>query len=80
MSKRTPTFNVGDKVAYSVQWLKSVGMSHSDYARARGEVTDVRALGGSPLITVEWSDPDIPARILAANLAHVGPNTRFANC
>src|SRR3954466_6421214 len=60
MSKRTPTFNVGDKVAYSVQWLKSVGLSHSEYSRARGEVTATKPCGGMTLVSVDWSSEELP--------------------
>jgi hypothetical protein len=35
---------VGDKVAYSVQFLRNIGMSHSDMSHARGVVTEVARL------------------------------------
>jgi hypothetical protein len=74
-------FNVaiGDKVAYSVQFLKSIGASHSDMAHARGEVTAVDIFGGLVLARIKWN-ADMPERVNVANLAKVGANTRFANC
>jgi len=70
----------GDKVAYSVVFLESIGMAHSDMAHARGVVTQVTQLGPETrLATIAW-DRDMPARVNVANLARVGPNSRFAKC
>lgn len=80
MAKKTLDFKVGDRVAYSVQWLKSVGMVHTDYAHGRGIVTDVKAFGDSALVSIDWKEGAGANRVLAANLAHVGPNSRFASC
>ncbi len=71
---------VGDKVAYSVQWLRSVGLSHSEEARARGIVTALVPLGNIELAEVDWQGADCPNKVNVKNLAKVGPNTRFAAC
>jgi len=64
---------VGDKVAYSVSFLRSIGMAHSDMARARGIVTDVTTLAGSTkLARIDWGSWDMPGRVNVANLAKVG--------
>ena len=69
---------IGDKVGYSVAFLRSIGMAHSDMARGRGVVTDVRPFGShSMLATIDWGGVDLPERVNVANLAKVGPNTRF---
>lgn len=73
-------FKVGDNVAYSVQWLRSIGESHGDLARARGKVTDLRPLGKRTLVTIDWNDDRIPPKVIDANLAKVGANTRFCRC
>jgi hypothetical protein len=66
-------------VAYSVQFLKSIGMSHSDMAHARGIIVGFTTLGqGTRLATIEW-DCEMPLRVNSGNLAKVGPNPRFAN-
>lgn len=71
---------VGDKVAYSVQFLRSIGMSHSSMARARGVVKSIETLGGGlELAVIDWSD-DSPERVNVQNLAKVGANLRFAQC
>jgi hypothetical protein len=72
--------SLGDKVAYSVQFLKSIGMSHSDMARARGIVTGVKTLGSLELAEIDWQGHDMPERVNVQNLAKVGANTRFAQC
>ena len=76
---KIPDFKVGDRVAYTVQWLRSTGMSHSELSHARGEVIGITRLGERALIEVKWTVNDLPNRILDANLALVGPNPRFAN-
>lgn len=77
---KTPEFKVGDKVAYSVQWLKSVGMVHTPYAHGRGIVTGTKPFGDAVLVSIDWKAGEGAPRVLAANLAHVGPNSRFAAC
>jgi hypothetical protein len=73
-------FQIGDKVAYSVQFLRSIGESHSDLAHARGTVQNVVSLGdGKALVVVTWNDQTIPGKVLSVNLAHVGLNRKFQN-
>ena len=75
--------NVGDKVAYSVQFLKSIGMDHSDMARERGTVTEVTLLGTLQLARIEGFESREDgsfARVNVQNLAKVGANTRFCAC
>lgn len=78
---KTPNFVTGDKVAYSVQFLRNIGMSHSDMARGRGEITDITTHGDSfTLATIKWGkNADLPEHVLVHNLAKVGPNPRFCN-
>ena len=72
-------FQKGDKVALSVQWLKSAGMTVGELPHARGVVKAIQPLGTRNLIEVDWGRDDIPGKVLDANLAHVGPNRRFCN-
>lgn len=72
-------FQVGDKVAYSVQFLRSIGMSHSDMAHARGVVIALTDETRSwRLATIKW-DREMPERANVHNLAKVGLNRRFSN-
>lgn len=70
---------IGDRVAYSVQFLKSIGMSHGDMAHARGVVNSIEPLASTLLAVIVWDDPWMPTRVNTANLAKVGPNRRFCN-
>lgn len=82
MKTKTPSFAIGDRVAYSVQFLRSIGASHGDIAFLRGIVTSVRPIpGGSVFVSVDWGDgnEDYPHTIGAGSLAIVGANRRFAN-
>jgi hypothetical protein len=75
-----PKFQVGDKVAYSVQFLKSCGMSHGEAAHARGTITGIQALGSHLILaSIDWKGADMPERVNVFNLAKVGANPRFAN-
>lgn len=77
---KTPKFAEGNKVAYSVQFLKSIGMSHSDMARARGTITSFMLLGtDTQLASIVWDRGEFPGKVNVANLAKVGPNPRFCN-
>ena len=82
MNRAHPTFTVGDRVAYSVQFLRSIGMSHGTMAHARGMIQEVTTLGSLSLAIIDWYGIDaaeLPERVNVCNLAHVGPNRRFAN-
>lgn len=70
---------IGDKIAYSVQFLKAIGKSHSDMARAKGVVLGIMPLGERSLISIDW-DCDMPVKVLCTNLAHIGPNSKYCQC
>lgn len=77
---KTPVFNIGDKVAYSAQFLRSIGMSHSDMARGRGVVQETKLhCPGFCTVKIAW-DRDLPETVRDCNLAKVGLNTRFSSC
>jgi hypothetical protein len=72
---------VGTKVAYSVQFLRSIGMSHSsNMAHARGEVTVIKSLSRHTILAkITWNNPDMPQWVNICNLAAVGLNRAFSN-
>lgn len=71
----------GDRVAYSVAFLRSIGSYSGDMPQLRGEVIAITELAADrQLATVRWDGEPEPQRVLAFNLAHVGPNSRFAAC
>lgn len=74
------TVKPGDKVAYSVNFLRSIGESHGDISHDRGIVKSVKTYGKSlTLATINW-EGDSPDKVAVANLAKVGLNTRFCQC
>lgn len=71
---------VGDKVAYSVQFLRSTGQIAGDAGHARGIVESLDTFGqGFTLARIKWNC-DMPERVNVKNLAIVGLNTKFAAC
>lgn len=66
---------VGDRVAYSVAFLRSIGMTHSSLAHEKGTITNVNGIVAS----IKW-DNDGQERVAVANLAKVGPNPRYCQC
>jgi len=76
---KVPDFKVGDKVAYSVQWLRSTGQGHSEVSHARGIVTSIGPLIDNHITLLEIDWGSITTKVLDDNLALVGPNPRFAN-
>jgi hypothetical protein len=78
---KTPIFAVGDHVAYSVQFLRNIGMSHSAMAHGRGTVVGIE--NPTPtwtLVQIAWKNANLPDKVNAENLAKVGLNTRFSQC
>ena len=70
----------GDPVAYSVQFLKSIGQSHSDMAHDRGVVLSVQQYSENMAVaTIKWAG-ESPEKVGVKALALVGLNTRFSNC
>ena len=75
------TFKVGDKVAYSAQWLKNTGQQTGDIGFARGVITGFTELSKECVLAeVNWGSDEFPKRVNTKNLAKVGPNPKFANC
>ncbi|CAN5751639.1 hypothetical protein BH10ACI4_BH10ACI4_17090 [soil metagenome] len=78
---KTPTLNPGDKVAYSTQFLESIGESHGEMAEGRGIVREREAVNEDfVLIFVDWQGRSLPQRVRESNLTKVGANSRFCKC
>jgi len=78
----TPPFKIGDRVAYSVQWLKSVGMEHTDLVASCGTIDALEPLSQNRVLAyIVWDglERNAPRKVLTSNLAIVGHNPRFAN-
>ena len=75
---QTQILTPGDKVAYSTQFLESIGESHGEMAEGRGIVLEREAVTDDfILIFIDWQGRSLPQRVRESNLAKVGPNTRF---
>lgn len=80
MSKK-PVFSVGNRVMYSRQWLRSVGIFSGPVPFAVGKIIGIDTLGksGPQIAQIRWADPDMPQRVLTSNLVradrlHLEPN------
>lgn len=61
----------GDRVKYSVKWLRSVGILTGPIPTARGEITVIAECGELHLADIRWdNDPlkTLPERVNVANL------------
>ena len=68
---RTAKIEVGDKVAYKASFLRNTGQYAGATPHARGVVTALTPLGDNALATIDWGDPQIPAKALVSNLSKV---------
>jgi len=75
-------FKIGDKVAYSVQFIRSIGLKPTDdLCHCRGEITEIKDYSSKlSIATIKWDNPNIPEKVNTFNLAKVGPNDRFCAC
>ena len=71
---------IGDKVRYSVKFLRSIACYAGPMACATGTVTSMETFGsiGNYLVAVDWHGEDLPQRILDCNLTVKGsPKARL---
>ena len=68
--KQRNTIKVGDRVAYTHEWLKSAcGYLCYDISRARGTVTRIQSMGITTLLAhIQWEQGEFPSRVLTSNL------------
>ena len=75
---------IGDRVAYSRQWLRSTGNFTGPIPFARGRITAFEPLGRETMLAVvAWEgelvgESPAPTLVNVKNLARVGPNVEFA--
>jgi hypothetical protein len=66
---RTQPIKVGDTVAYSRQFLRSIACHTGDMPRAKGKVTALVPVGKEvTLAEIDWDLPDLPGRVNVKNL------------
>lgn len=71
MKTKKNKISIGDKVCYSRQFCRSTGQMTGDIPFARGIVTNLIPLGDNFLAEIDWSNPDIPPRVLSQNLSRI---------
>jgi hypothetical protein len=54
MKKQSKTFNIGDRVAYSVAFLRSTGQFTGDMPRLRGTVKAIEPFGPHQMVVIAW--------------------------
>lgn len=62
---------IGTKVMYSRQWLKSTGNYTGDLPFARGTIIKIIDLGVTKLAEIDWNNDDIPKRVNINNLYEI---------
>lgn len=68
------TLNVGDRVMYSRDWLKSTGTYTGEIPQKKGVIKEIQDLGSLRLATVLWEGNAIPlwSKVNILNLRRVG--------
>ena len=70
--ERIKPIAVGDKVAYSASFLRSIAAYSAEIPHARGVVKELQTIGETTLAVIDWNNDEIPPRVNVANLARVG--------
>lgn len=61
----------GDRVAFSVRWLRSTSTFTGNIPHARGIVRSINAVGSSRIAFIDWDLDDVPKHVNANNLTTV---------
>jgi hypothetical protein len=82
MASKQKPLTIGDRVAFSVQWLKSIGCSHGELPAMRGTLIAIETPKGFSFAIhrVLWDGDTELKGSRRECLAKVGPNREFANC
>lgn len=71
-ARRTQPIQVGDRVRYSTNWLRSTGCYTGDLPQARGIVKELKVLSPEVVLAViDWGNPEIPEKVNVKNLERV---------
>lgn len=62
-------FKIGDVVTYRREFLRATGQLSGPVPFARGRIISLSPVSKAlDIATIDWSTPDIPARVLTSNL------------
>lgn len=70
-TSRTQPIKVGDQVAVSARFLRSIGCYTGDLPQARGVVKELKQVGDVTIAVVDWGKWEVEPKILAKNLSRV---------
>ena len=77
-------FPINTIVAYSVDFLRSIGAQTGELPQRRGIVAGFKIVGGRDFALVVWHNPQgapgAPELVNSGCLAKPGPNSRFCSC
>ena len=63
---------IGDKVKYSRDFLRSIGEITGPMPFAKGIVKDINSFGLMRIADIDWNDDNIPRRVNVNNLIKIG--------
>jgi hypothetical protein len=62
-------FKLGDVVTYRREFLRATGQLSGPIPFARGRIISLSPVSNAlDVATIDWGEPDIPARVLTSNL------------
>ena len=62
-------FKLGDVVTYRREFLRATGQLSGPIPFARGRIISLSPVSNAlDVATIDWNEPDIPARVLTSNL------------
>jgi hypothetical protein len=70
---RSGNLAVGDRVAYTKAFLRSIGAFTGDMPHAKGDITNLVPVGREMMLAeVAWDRAELPARVNIKNLCRIG--------
>lgn len=70
-AERIAKVKVGDRVAISARYLRSVGCYTGELPQARGTVTGLKSYGEIAVATVDWGSYEVDPKILTKYLSRL---------
>lgn len=71
MNRPPRKFQVGDRVAYGVAWLRSTGNITGNLPRLRGSITELQPFGLGQIAFIAWDNYRVKSEYRDDGLGHV---------
>lgn len=62
---------VGDRVRYRGEFLRSIGAFTGSLGQARGKVVNLKPVGQLVIATIDWGRNDVPDKVNVKNLERI---------